>query len=1677
MADNMGAIFSVEFEDYASVKKKLDILTSQIQANSKISFAIDNNAIIKALTDINKLASQKIDISPNGDIRLLSTYKDELGQIIKLKQDLAKDTTNISINSNITKQAQEQQRIAKETSDMWQQISQKQRQESQQEAEEYNRIQREKYALEQEFINASNALKQKASQRRIQEAQQEASIVNKTLEANYREQQTAENQYKQAQKLIELEKEKLNIRLKSIELNKGDLVNKNYSNVIKNNISNLSGNTVDDVRNKTRLLNIELQKLDQNARAKGLAIGKTELQGFGDSLKSVTANLGLFFTSGMLLRSVFNEFRTGLTDIKNLDDALRDLKRVADDVSDSTLNNFINKANSMAIALGSSTEGVINATTTFKQLGYSFEEASNYMAKNSIILSNVGDMSAEDSANAIVSILKGFKMEASQTTQVVDMLNEAGNRFAITTGQLAEGLRIGSASLAIANNDLAQSSALITAGTEVLRNPDQVANGLKTISMRLRGISQDGEELVPNMRELVKSLSGVDITDKQTGNIRSTFDILNDIGKVWDDLGDKERALLTEEIAGKNRANVLSSILQNAEQLDKVYESLQNSAGSAEEEQARYMDSISGKLNAFSESVKKIWIDSINTDTVKNIIDMGTTFVNIFDGVINTVGVLPTTITAVTGALTIFNEKFRESTTIFMNAIPLLNNMFNGLNSMTLNLQASSTQLKSQIVTLKTYAQSYQQAGMSTKAMGTNLAMLQAKLAVTTVGLIATKVATIALQTAFSMGLSFAITGAISLVGKLGKELIGTGKSMAECKTQAESLQNVLSKENGDNDLISQYEKLNKSLEDGNLTEQERSEINNKIYDVKEKISNLDSDYKRILEDNTGSYEEQLNLMKGIYDLKLKDASKDLDDEMMSQKKAERIKNQLDQNIQAIREYQENGTWMGTKESEDSMSKSFEKAKKNVKEYYTELSMYNSNVKLMEEANYSSGRSVLELSDDTKKLYNELYNVQGALNGAKQETEDLGNSTEMTKQQFESMADTISGSTNKIKLLQDAIEEFGKTGKISTSLEDKIFASNDLEMIAMLGDKNTFLEKANGLLNQEIQLREQNKKVIIEEAQNQVNSDNVKISSTQRILNDMAKMTGKTVDELGKQYGIDVSNFNSSQNPKANAMSNVLNDMAKMTGKTVTQLGKEYGIDVENFKNASQAKIDIFEKQSQFTKTKMDMLQNGFDPLLNSWEEKFNKNQNPYGWKPVVSSSYKPISSSYNPVSSNYSPSGSKSSKSEVADLELKIDRYYKLNNVIDGLNSTLGIYESKLEYATGKKYVDIINEELSIYKQQQQAIQNKVSEMKKEQAEQKRLLQQNGFIFDSIGNITNATQRLQQLQNSANSKSGNAKEKAKKQVEDISEALKNYADLTFNSLPEMEKEWQNLSNKIKDTNKEMTNLVSEQEEKIYDLIKYKLEKLVDEETKALNNLKNKMDKIWSKEDYQDELDEKQNNLADLYAQMQEALRSGNTMLAENLRKEYEEAQKELNNLIKEQDRNDFTDKIDDKISSLDEALQEALKPENINKIIEEGLKTGYIQIGDEIINVQNAMNEMIKETTVGFQTAGNAMKEYIDSLKTAEEIYKNIQGINANLGITIDKNFGNKNRILTEPSQLARVSTNTNNNNNITIQVNKPLVEVGSTSDMTKNEIVDLVDNRFDKFTDSVVDIIKHNS
>lgn len=125
------------------------------------------------------------------------------------------------------------------------------------------------------------------------------------------------------------------------------------------------------------------------------------------------------------------------------------------------------------------------------------------------------------------------------------------------------------------------------------------------------------------------------------------------------------KANIAEQVAGKNRANVFASLMQNYQQLDKVYQMVGESAGSAQKEQEAYINSISGKLNTFKETVKATWINVTDTNGIKSLLTGASDVVGGLNNIIKTFGAMPTVIMSVVGAMTIFNTKFRESMTIY----------------------------------------------------------------------------------------------------------------------------------------------------------------------------------------------------------------------------------------------------------------------------------------------------------------------------------------------------------------------------------------------------------------------------------------------------------------------------------------------------------------------------------------------------------------------------------------------------------------------------------------------------------------------------------------------------------------------------------------------------------------------------------------------------------------------------------------------------------------------------------------------------------------------------------------------------------------------------------------------------------------------------------------------------
>lgn len=123
------------------------------------------------------------------------------------------------------------------------------------------------------------------------------------------------------------------------------------------------------------------------------------------------------------------------------------------------------------------------------------------------------------------------------------------------------------------------------------------------------------------------------VIDKNTGELRSTFDILQDLAGAWEGLTSVEKQELTEVVAGKTQRSLFSALMTNFQTaIDATTDAL-DSEGSALEENNKRMDSLHGKLTQLQSAWQQLARDTINSDFVKTLLDVATGFLKITDNV------------------------------------------------------------------------------------------------------------------------------------------------------------------------------------------------------------------------------------------------------------------------------------------------------------------------------------------------------------------------------------------------------------------------------------------------------------------------------------------------------------------------------------------------------------------------------------------------------------------------------------------------------------------------------------------------------------------------------------------------------------------------------------------------------------------------------------------------------------------------------------------------------------------------------------------------------------------------------------------------------------------------------------------------------------------------------------
>lgn len=386
-----------------------------------------------------------------------------------------------------------------------------------------------------------------------------------------------------------------------------------------------------------------------NASAKNMGQASSMIGSFFSNVKKKSGEILTYFTGANMVYQTVAKIRQGITYVREIDAALTELKKVTDE-TDETYNRFLQNASKTAGQIGSTVKDFTNATADFARLGYNIEQASD-LAKAAAVYYHVGDDLSDigEASDSIISTMHGFGIEAENAMNIVDKFNEVGNNFAISSSGIGQALLRSASAMAEAGNTIDESIGLITAANSVVQNPESVGTAMKTLSLRIRGAKveledagEDVDGMANSVSELQKKLLALTggkvniMLDENT--FKNTTEILREMSAVWDDMTDVNRAAALELLGGKRQANVLAAVIKNFKTVEDVIQTSSNSAGSALKENSKYMDSIQGRVDRFTNSLQTMWMNALNSDAVKIIVDVGNGLINIIDklGLINT---------------------------------------------------------------------------------------------------------------------------------------------------------------------------------------------------------------------------------------------------------------------------------------------------------------------------------------------------------------------------------------------------------------------------------------------------------------------------------------------------------------------------------------------------------------------------------------------------------------------------------------------------------------------------------------------------------------------------------------------------------------------------------------------------------------------------------------------------------------------------------------------------------------------------------------------------------------------------------------------------------------------------------------------------------------------------------
>lgn len=434
---------------------------------------------------------------------------------------------------------------------------------------------------------------------------------------------------------IEIKKEKAIADLEYIA--------KKYSKLFSNASASQKYNSILDaaygITDAKQLSNVRAQiaAFTSELKANNLAS-----QSLGDKWRNLINRAKDLFSAASVVTLVFSQVKQAVSSFLQLDTAMTNLYKVQDQItSRDQFSGLLTKWNKLAQNLAVTTESLISSMEAWSKIGFNLD-MSEQLAQITSIFEKIAEISNKKATSTLISAAQAFTEiddlgaddYVKRVEAVGNKINAIGNKYAIDSEGIADGLQNASAALKVAGNDLNETIALITTTNKIYQNPEEGSNMLKVASMRLRGqvdalkeMGEDAEGVSTDLTKIqqqVYELTGNKVNifeDEDT--MKSTYQMILEIGEVFDSLNDRSQADLLEVMFGKQRASAGASLLLNYEELEKIKNDSINAANSMAEEYSKYMESAEAHITIFKEKLVETYSTFMSGDAIKYTADLG----------------------------------------------------------------------------------------------------------------------------------------------------------------------------------------------------------------------------------------------------------------------------------------------------------------------------------------------------------------------------------------------------------------------------------------------------------------------------------------------------------------------------------------------------------------------------------------------------------------------------------------------------------------------------------------------------------------------------------------------------------------------------------------------------------------------------------------------------------------------------------------------------------------------------------------------------------------------------------------------------------------------------------------------------------------------------------------------